>query len=121
MPTIEIPGEMPDFNTIVDKSKQHWAAYSQMKKENTNLVHMIAQNYLEPMTKVDLHFKWLCTSRRKDKDNIIAGQKFIIDGLVKAGILENDGWKQIGKLTHEFDVDKENPRVLVEITEVGGG
>ena len=36
----------------------------------------------------------------------------------KAGTLANDGWSQIAKFEDEFTVDKENPRVVVEIEEV---
>ena len=115
---IRIPGELPHLNEIIEKSKQHWAAYSKMKKKHTNAAAWIAKANLEPMEKVDLTFIWYCKNRRKDKDNIIVGQKFVIDGLVEAGIIENDGWKQIGTLLHQFRVDKENPRVEVIIEEV---
>lgn len=64
---------------------------------------------------------WYCKNKRKDKDNIMAGQKFIFDGLQKAGVLSNDGWKQIGDVTHRFEVDKRNPRVEIVLQEVGEG
>ena len=48
----------------------------------------------------------------------MTGQKFIIDGLVKAGVLKNDGWAQIGDLNHSFEVDKENPRIEVILEEI---
>jgi len=48
----------------------------------------------------------------------MAGQKFILDGLVQAGVLSNDGWKQIGKVTHDFKIDRQNPRVEVELKEI---
>ena len=57
--------------------------------------------------------------QKRDKDNIIAGQKFVLDGLVAAGIIENDGWKQVGNIFHYFEVDSENPRVEILIEEVG--
>ena len=69
-------------------------------------------------SKVDLEFVWYCKNRRKDKDNILVGQKFIIDGLVEAGVIENDGWNEIGDIKHEFARDKNNPRVEVKIKEV---
>ena len=115
---ITIPGELPTLNEIIDESKRHWGAYKTMKDNHTEAAKLIAQSKLEPMEKVDITFKWHCKNRRKDKDNIIVGQKFIIDGLVEAGILENDGWKQIGDIKHSFEVDKEKPRVEVEIKEV---
>ena len=64
---------------------------------------------------IDLHFKWYVPNRKKDKDNIAFGKKFILDGMLQAGLIENDGWKQIGNFKDSFVVDKENPRVVVEI------
>jgi len=109
-----IPGELPDMNTIVKKSKSHYMAYSNMKKDYTALVQMSAGN-LPKVEKADFEITWYCKDRRKDKDNIMAGQKFIYDGLVKAGVLANDGWAQIGNITNKFEVSKENPRVEVKI------
>lgn len=39
------------------------------------------------------------------------------DALVKEGILENDGWKDIVGFTDRFFIDKNNPRIEVEIEE----
>lgn len=48
----------------------------------------------------------------------MAGQKFIFDALQEIGFIKNDGWKQIRNVTHMFEVDKNNPRIEIEITEV---
>lgn len=111
-----IPGELPDMNTIIKKSKSHYMAYSTLKKDYTALVQMSAGS-LPKVEQADFEITWCCKNKRKDKDNIIAGQKFIYDGLVKAGVLVNDGWAQIGNITNKFEVDKENPRVEVVIHE----
>lgn len=41
-----------------------------------------------------------------------------MDALVQAGILENDGWKQIKGMADYFEVDKKYPRIEVRIEEV---
>lgn len=117
---IVIPGELPDLNTIIDKSKQHWGQYSKMKKEHTELVAWIAKSKIKKkLGKIDLQITWICKNRRKDKDNIMAGGlKMILDGLVVAGVIKNDGWSEIGSINNHFEVDKDNPRVEVCITEV---
>lgn len=115
--TIVIPGELPDLNTIIDESKKHWASYSTMKKENTEMVAWLAKGKGK-FKKIDLEITWYCKNKRKDKDNISVGQKFILDGLVQAGVIKNDGWKQIGDIKHRFKIDKSNPRVEVRIKEV---
>lgn len=119
---IVIPGELPDLNTIIAESKRgrgKWQPYNEMKQEYTNIVAWIAKSEIKKqLKKIDLTITWICKNRRKDKDNIMAGTKFILDGLVAAGAIENDGWKQIGDIYHKFKVDKHNPRVEVEIREV---
>lgn len=92
-------------------------AYANMKKDYTALVFIYAQR-LPKVDKADFIVTWYCKDRRKDKDGILAGLKFIFDGLVKADVLENDGWKQIGDIENKFKVDKDNPRVEVEIKEL---
>lgn len=37
-----------------------------------------------------------------------------------AGVIQNDGWAHVGQIKHTFDVDKQDPRVEVKITEVAG-
>jgi Holliday junction resolvase RusA-like endonuclease len=48
-------------------------------------------------------------------------KNFFFDGLVKAGIIKNDGWKEVISFTHRFEVDKHHPRLEVEIREVNHG
>lgn len=119
--TIIIPGELPDLNQIIGASKDHWGSYSSLKKANTQLVAFCTkQATKQKYKKIDLEITWYCKNKRKDKDNIMAGTKFILDGLVEAGIIKNDGWANVGDIRHKFDVDKQAPRVEVKITEVAG-
>lgn len=115
--TIVIPGELPDLNTIIDVSKAHYIYYSDMKKEYTEMVAWLAKGKGQ-FERIDLNITWYCKNKKKDKDNIAAGIKFILDGLVMAGAIENDGWKQVNDFKHSFKVDKDNPRIEVKIMEV---
>ena len=112
-----IPGELPTMNQIVAASKKHWSQYANMKKDYTYLVYIHSRN-LPKISKANIEIIWYCKDRRQDKDNIMAGQKFIFDGLVMAGVLKNDGWGQIGDVAHRFEVDKGRPRVEVRMEEV---
>ncbi len=114
-----IPGSLPTLNEIIDASKSHWAEYHEMKSDYTGLVALACRK-ISKMKKVDVEITWYCGSRRQDPDNIMAGQKFIFDGLVAAGKLENDGWKQVRNITHRFLIDKKKPRIEVVLTEVSG-
>ena len=56
---------------------------------------------------------------RRDIDNICGYfHKIFADALVQAGIIENDGWKNIRGMADYFDVDKANPRIEIEIEEL---
>jgi len=115
-----IPGELPGLNEIIEYSKEHWAKYAGEKHNRTEEIAYLAKSQIKKKyKKVDLIFNWYCKDKRRDKDNIIAGQKFVLDGLVAAGIIENDGWKQVGNIFHYFKIDRENPRVEILIEEVG--
>jgi len=117
-----IPGELPALNEIINMAKQKWS-YKDLKKAETERVAWELTNQgakrLPPFTKpVEVTITWYCPNRRKDKDNILAGCKFIFDAMQEVGLIRNDGWNQVARIIPEFDVDKENPRVEIEIEEV---
>lgn len=115
MNTFTIPGELPTMNEIVAASKKHWSSYANMKKDYTFLVYIHAQK-LPNFNYVDVEITWYCKNKKKDKDNISGGgTKFILDGMVQAGVVGNDGWKNIGNITNHFEVDREFPRIEVRV------
>jgi len=117
---LTIPVILPDLNSIISNSKSHWSNYASPKKAYDAIVSAFARQKLKPVENypVDIHCHWVVPNRRKDPDGISAGAKFILDGLVKAGILRNDGFSEVCKITHEFSVDRRNPKIIVTILEV---
>ena len=71
--------------------------------------------------KVDVDITWIEKNKRRDKDNISFGRKFIFDALQSMKILDNDGWGQIGDITERFRVDKDNPRIEIRLRGVENG
>lgn len=65
-----------------------------------------------------LTFNWYEPNQKRDKDNVAFAKKFILDALVEEGVLTSDGWRVIDGFADNFFVDKENPRIEVEIKEV---
>ena len=116
---ITIPGELPDLNTIIRIAKSHPMAYAKAKEVHTEAVAWECVGYPKDQLEmpVDIVCTWITKNLRKDPDNVSAGVKFILDGLVQAGILPDDRRKQINSITHYFGVDKHNPRVEITITE----
>jgi Holliday junction resolvase RusA-like endonuclease len=115
-----IPGRLPGLNDMIEAARKNKYESANMKKAYTELVAWCVKSARLPhlSSPVDLVFTWYEPNRKRDKDNIMAGQKFILDGLVTAGVLTNDGWKQIGDISHRFRIDKYNSRVEVELIEV---
>jgi Holliday junction resolvase RusA-like endonuclease len=112
-----IPGKLTDLNTYVNKERANRFMGANIKKDNTEVCTLYAKR-LKPIDKqVQINFTWHCENQKMDPDNICFAKKYILDGLVKAGVLQNDGWKQIKGFTDCFEVDKNNPRIEVELIE----
>lgn len=47
-----------------------------------------------------------------------SAKNFFFDALVKSGTIPNDGWANVKGFSDSFFIDKNNPRVEVEISEV---
>ena len=83
---------------------------------NAALVQLKKLKIKKPVT---MSYLWVEQDRRRDMDNVSSfGRKVIQDGLVKSGILRNDGWKEIKGFSDSFAVDQRNPRIEVTITEL---
>lgn len=113
----EIPGRLPGLNEIIDAAKRNPHEYARMKETCTAMVAWLAKK-LPRFEKVALVITWYEPDQRRDLDNIMAGQKFILDGLVAAGTIPNDSQKYVRGIMHRFEVDRQNPRVEVEIVDV---
>lgn len=123
-----IPGELPDLNQIIAAAKQRGFArksgkfvpglsYASMKRKYTEKVMLLARAAkLRPIQRpCRISFTWWCKNKRKDMDNIRAGTKFILDGLIKAGVLPNDTWEFIRSFHDDFFLGRDDPRVHVEL------
>ena len=122
MQTFKIPGQLPGMNKIIAASKTHHMVYKKIKEEHCWYIGTcIKKHNITPYTDGDLPINvkitWVCENKKRDKDNIMAGQKFILDAMVKSGVIKDDGWKYIGEIEHKFMVEKNNPHVIIELTD----
>ncbi len=113
----DILGRLPGTNEIIEAAKSHYAAYSKMKDEYTDIVAWLAKK-LPKYDRITLVITWYEPNEKRDPDNVMGGQKFILDGLVRAGTIPNDTRKYIKSITHIPELDRKNPRVEIEIKEV---
>ena len=118
---LTIPGRLPGLNEMIDAARTSKYESAAQKKQYTELVAWCCKAARLPkMGKANLDITWYEPHRQKDPDNTQAAVKYIWDGLVMAKVLDNDGWGQQGTVTHHMAVDKNRPRVEIEITEAEG-
>src|SRR5690349_3821365 len=115
-----IEGRLMGLNEMTHKNR---FAYGAKKKAETARCAMATIGKLAKITKpICLSIAWYEPNEKRDIDNVAAGVKFILDGLVAAGKLENDTRYWVRGITHHFPpVDRLNPRVEIEITEAPNG
>lgn len=119
MNKIIIPGVLPTLNEYTDDNRTNKYKGAVVKRQATytcrmHILKAMRTGLVLPQLPMDIKFTWYVKNRRKDKDNIAFAKKFILDGMVDAKLIENDGWKQVGDFQHQFKID-ENERVEVEL------
>lgn len=66
-----------------------------------------------------LHYVFYEPNMKRDHDNVYSFcAKCVQDALQECKVIENDGWKQIVNFTHDFYLDRTNPRIEVYIEEI---
>lgn len=117
-----IPGTLPGLNEYIAAERTNRYKAAAMKREAENLVLWAAKQCLrgwKARASVRMEYTWVERNRRRDKDNISAyGRKIIQDALVKGGYLQGDGWAHISGFADEFAVDKGHPRIEVRICQL---
>lgn len=113
---IRINFRFTELNKYILAERGNRFAAARIKEDETEAARLAFWNEKPAQAlPLELKFIWYCQDMRRNPDNIAFAKKFIIDGMVKAGFIENDGWKQIAALRDEFHV-AENDFVVVEIT-----
>ena len=123
-----VPVRFPSWNVLIDAAgirRGKWSKYWSLKQTLTTQVTEYAYlAFLRCMKRVDVAiFTYHEPNRRRDKDNVGAAKKFILDGLVKAGVLIDDSPRYVKMLVDRF-VYPDEPRYKepgVEITLIGRG
>lgn len=120
MTKIIIPRELMDLNKFINLQRGNRYGGAKAKKDQTNLCTMYIKRAMAKGLKVTkfpivVKFKWVMPNKRKDKDNIAFAKKFVLDSMQESGLIPGDGWKHIWGFEDSFEVDKDNPRVEIEI------
>lgn len=106
-------GKLPGANECLWK---HWRTFDRLKKHAQVVVGLsIRQAGLRPVQSACVEFEWREADQKRDFDNVIFAQKFVLDALVAKGILPDDGWAYITGIAHQVVLDPEHPGVRVTL------
>lgn len=121
MQKIIVLGKFPGINEYTDACRTNRFAGGKMKKSaQAQIQWFIRQAKIKPTDKmIRIKYHFYESNKKRDLDNVSGFfHKVFQDALVENQIITNDGWKNIKGFSDEFDVDKENPRIEIEIEEL---
>lgn len=115
MNSLILKGEFTDLNTYINKERTNRFLASSIKRDETERVWAECKIAGLKLIKepVFIVFEWFSPDKRKDKDNISFAKKSILDGLVLAKVLKDDGYNNIIGFLDIFYIDKNNPRTVI--------
>jgi Holliday junction resolvase RusA-like endonuclease len=118
---LTIQGRLPGLNDYIAKCNSAYAEGNRMKQESVQTVSWYILSQLRGVRfakPVFLMFTFYEPNKRRDHDNVSSyARKAIQDALVKCGTLQDDGWGYVTGHLDYFEVDRDNPRIVVEFIE----
>ena len=120
--SIQVSGRLDGLNEYTKANRSNRYAGANMKKKNEGKVISAIRaaglegKRIKPPVRITID--WYEPNRRRDLDNIAFAKKFILDGIVKAGLLDNDNWEFVEGFIDYFYIDKANPRIEIVIEEL---
>lgn len=117
MQKLVLRAQMPNLNDVIAAAKRHWSYYSKEKRRWTQLAadEAVAQGLKPVSSPVWVRTTYYLKSRRADPDNVRVAVKYVLDGLQQAEILPNDNLKWVIGFQDQFEVDRDDPRIVVQL------
>lgn len=119
MISFNITTELPGLNEYINLERANKFKAVKIKKQFTDICGMFAKKVkskIKKDTKYSFVINWTVKNNKKDPDNIYFGIKFILDGMVKSGVLQNDTRRFVGSIHHNISTGSKY-NVEVNLTE----
>ena len=109
-----IKEKLPSLNDVIAKNRANRYVGAKFKADIEKIISVYINNALK---KGEIHkqkkpcwiaIEWREKTRRRDVDNIQSSTKFILDSLVKNGVLIDDSRKYVVNVVHLIVPAKEN-------------
>lgn len=119
---LTIPYRFPSLNEYIAALGKNPRTGGKMKKNDCEIMIFHIRQQLKGIKikkPVVIHYTFYEKNTKRDRMNVFSyADKVFEDALQKAGTINNDGWNDVLNTTHDFYVDKTNPRIEIVIEEV---
>lgn len=119
MITIKLPFSLPTLNDQINVARSNKYASATMKRKFDRKIFHEIITQIDPIphySKISLDVIWIETKKKRDPDNVHSGIKFILDSIVKAGIINNDDRDHVKEILHSIEIEKDRC-VIINIIE----
>lgn len=112
--TFTIKRKLPSLNDVIEKNRANKYFGAKFKADieeaiGWDIKQALTQRTLKPITEpCDILIDFYESTMRRDADNIQSAQKFILDSMVKNGILKNDNRRWVKQIYHRIHDDSED-------------
>lgn len=96
--SFELYAKLPSLNQVIDRNRGNVYAGNKLKQETERQIMYCIRNAQQRGSlkkhydgQVVLFVDWFERENRRDVDNVKSANKFILDALVKTGVLKDDG------------------------------
>lgn len=118
----KIDKKLPSLNEVILANRRNPYIGAKLKVDTENDICWfirIALNkgYIQPCEEypVAIFIEWGERTKKRDVDNVQSSQKFVLDSLVKMGVLENDSRKYVKQIYHNVvDADSDYVKVMIK-------
>ncbi len=104
---------------LIERGNRYKAA--KIKKSLTAVCALFAKDIkgvIDPYKKYDIEFYWTTPDNMCDGDGIFFGVKFILDGIVQAGVLKDDTRRYVRNQHHYIETKKGITQVKIKLIKI---
>lgn len=106
--------------TLNEQRRAHWQTVRRAKAEAEQHIWVVAKAARLPrMKRAHVEVVWFAPDKRaRDADSLGPYMKAVLDTLVKIGVLEDDNYRHVPRVTLGIEHDRSRPRIEIIITEL---
>lgn len=105
----------PTMNEIIRDARASLYKSAKVKKYWTSEAYKAAIGHRQFAGKVWMSWVWYIKNLDRDEDNLASARKFICDGLVDAGVIENDSCRIIQTPVIHWHIKDKEDKVMCTI------